>query len=273
MSYSYFSRNGEILPIDDATIPLSNVEYSYGFGVYESIRIANGTVYFLPEHCHRLMKSAEVISLEHNFTAEFVAQSISSLLAKNAAETCNIKVLLIGGRSAQAATLYILCLNPLFPNRKLYRNGVTAITYEYERDFPQAKTLNMLPSYLAYRQARAAGAYDALLINRDGNIIEGTRTNFFALKDRTIFTPPESVVLPGVTRHHVLEVARQNNYQLIEQQIPLTSLQEYDDFFLTSTSSKIMPLHSIDAQVIGVPGDELLNLMNLFDKYIDKISR
>src|SRR3990167_8822085 len=67
MDFKYFSRNGKILPIEDATIPLSNIEYQYGFGVYESIRIANGTPLFLNEHLERLENSAKIIGLEHSF--------------------------------------------------------------------------------------------------------------------------------------------------------------------------------------------------------------
>src|SRR6185369_1129899 len=112
------------------------------------------------------MESARSIGLTHVYSAEDVSKAITELLEKNSAETCNVKILLIGGRSAEDAELNILCLNPLFPDKKLYRDGISTITYEYERAFPHAKTLNMLQSYLAYRKAKEAGAYDALLIDR-----------------------------------------------------------------------------------------------------------
>src|SRR4051794_18431465 len=149
MTYQYFSHNGEILPIEQAVVPLSNVEYSYGFGVYESIRLANGKLLFVKDHCQRLLNSARIIDLEHQFQPEIIENYIKELIDKNRAETCNIKLLLIGGRTAETAELYILCLNPLFPDSALYKRGVECVTYHYERDFPNAKTLNMLPSYLA----------------------------------------------------------------------------------------------------------------------------
>lgn len=268
MSLDYFSRNGEILPIEQAVVPLSSAEYSYGFGVYETLRVSRGTIHFLPDHCRRLMQSADIISLDHNFSVEFVSQSTRALLEKAAAESCNMKVMLIGGQTPETAALYILCLNPLFPNRKLYREGAAAITYEYERDFPQAKTLNMLPSYLAYREARTAGAYDALLINRQGNITEGTRTNFFTMQGRTIFTPPETEILPGVTRHYVLQVAQRSNFQIVEQNIPAGTLNQYDSCFLTSTSSKIMPLQGIGDHHFDPAGESLRELMQAFNNYL-----
>src|SRR6266567_4754537 len=107
-----------MLPIEQAVIPLGNVEYSYGFGVYESLRVAKGTVYFPDEHCQRLMESAKTIGLEHEYSVEIVKKSIQDLLAENQAETCNVKVLLIGGQTKEAVNLYVMCLNPLFPDRK-----------------------------------------------------------------------------------------------------------------------------------------------------------
>lgn len=267
MAYQYFSHNGNLLPIEQATIPLSDVEYSYGFGVYETIRVSKGRPLFVAEHAQRLLESARIIGLEHQLSAENLQKSIDDLIEKNAADTCNLKALLIGGKTAETTNLYMLCLNPLFPDRKLYSAGAQAITQHYERPFPHAKTLNMLPSYLAYRQAKQAGAYDALLVNRDGNLIEGTRTNFFTIKDKTIYSPPGTEILLGVTRSHVLDVARQHGFAVVEQDIPLSRLDYYDGAFLTSTGSKILPLRSIDEYQLVIP-DGLHELMAAFDKFL-----
>lgn len=268
MAYPYFVHNGTILPAEEATIPLSNVAYSYGYGVYESIRVSKSTAYFLDEHMERLQESAKIIGLEHNFTSEEISKSIDQIILKNKVDACNIKILLIGGRTHEDANLYIICLNPLFADRKLYKSGVHTITYEYERDFPHAKSLNMLPSYLAYRDASKAGAYDALLINRQGNIIEGTRTNFFVLKNKTIYSAPASEILLGVTRSKVLETARKQGYKIEETDLKLSNIQTYDQVFLTSTSSKIMPVHSINDKKWEAPNEELKALMTAFDDFL-----
>lgn len=263
--YKYFSRNGEILPIEQATISLSNVEYSYGFGVYETVRTGKGQINFGPEHSQRLMESARLINLEHPFSAEFMEQSMTELVAKMEVATANLKVLLIGAPTPEQATLYILCLNPLFPDRKLYREGAHCITQPYERPIPHAKTLNMLQSYLAYRAAKQAGAYDALAINRDGCIVEGTRTNFFVIKDKTITSPPEADILLGVTRDKVLQTARQQGFEITEQAIPLENVNQYDGAFLTSTSTKIMPIRSIDEYRWEAISPALQALMQAFN--------
>jgi branched-chain amino acid aminotransferase len=270
MTYKYFSHNGSVLPIEEAVVPLSSVEYSYGFGVYETIRVSKGTVYFADEHCARLMESARIIGLDHAFSTDFVKTGLQELLSRNEAETCNLKVLLIGGAQADTATLDILCLNPLFPDRKLYTEGTACTTYNYERAFPGAKTLNMLQSYLAYREAKAAGAYDALLVNRDGCITEGTRTNFFVIKDRTVVSPPLKEILPGVTRTHMLEVAAEQGFEIVEKDTKLADLPDYDGAFLTSTPVKIVPIKSIGKHEFSPIPPALRELMSAFDKFLSE---
>ncbi|MEY4747571.1 MAG: putative branched-chain-amino-acid aminotransferase IlvE [Candidatus Parcubacteria bacterium] len=269
MEFRYFSRNGELRPIAEADISLANIEYQYGFGVYETLRISKGVPYFAREHIERLLESARVIGLQHSLSAATIAQSIAELIKKNEVDICNAKILLIGGKTAADATISILCLNPLFPDKKLYRDGVHTITVQHERGFPHAKTLSMLGSYLAFQKARSLGAYDALLVDRAGNIVEGTRTNFFCIHDKTIFSPPEEKILLGVTRKAVLKVAAERGYKLWEGDIPLAHIADYDGAFLTSTSSNILPIKSIDTFTFPAIPSTLGELMPAFDKYLD----
>ncbi len=266
MDFKYFSQNGKILPIEQAVIPLNNIEYSYGFGVYESLRVNNGTVYFIDDHIERLIESAKIIDLKHSFDEEFIKKSIMDLIHDYKSETFNLKILLIGGPTKEKAILNIFCLNPFFPDKKLYRDGAEFITCQYERAFPHAKTLNMMRSYLAYKKAKESGSYDALLINNEGFITEGTRTNFFCIKDKTIFTPFKKDILFGVMRKAMLKVAKQNNYKIVESNIKLEEINTYDGAFVTSTSSKIIPIKSVDGTIINIPGSlkELIKLLNDF---------
>lgn len=268
MAFTHFSHNGSVRPIAQAVIPLSSVEYSYGFGVYETIRYAKGKTYFLAEHCNRLLESARIIGLEHTFELQFVQNAVTDLLAQNKPDACNIKVLLIGGATPSNANLYIQCLNPLFVKREFYKNGAATITQSYVRPFPHAKTLNMLPSYLAYREAKRAGAYDALLINQKDELIEGTRTNVLAFKNQTIVSPPSEHILLGVTRDKVLEVAQSHGYHIEERSLLLAEVQAgaFDDIFLTSTSTKIMPVRTIDGHDLGPPSSNIQTLMRLFQQ-------
>jgi branched-chain amino acid aminotransferase len=269
MSYEYFAHNGKILPIKQAVIPVSSVEYAYGFGVYETIRVTRGVPYFLGDHLERLIQSAEIIRLEHVFSENVIADTIAALIEKNNVDTSNVKMLLIGAPTKEDAQLFIVCLNPFYPDKKLYREGATCITYAYERAFPHAKTLNMLQSYLAYKKAKENDAYDALLVDNDGCITEGTRTNFFCIQGKTLISPPEEKILLGVTRKAVLKVAKDNGFAYEERPITWGEMMKYDGAFLTSTSTKIVPIRSADGEELPKSAPALKELMDLYDRFLD----
>jgi branched-subunit amino acid aminotransferase/4-amino-4-deoxychorismate lyase len=268
MEFKYFLKNDQTCPIEQAVIPLSNIEYSYGFGVYETIRVINGTAYFLNDHLDRLFESAKIIDLDHSFNKETARKGLLDLISKAESDSYNIKVLLIGGPSKEQASLFALCFNPLFPQKKVYKEGVELITKNFERIFPQAKTLNMLQSFLAYREARKVEAYDALLVNRRGCITEGTRTNFFCIKDQVIYSPPEKDILLGITRKALLHVAKGNGYEIEMKEINIEDVSEYDGAFISSTSSKIIPIKSIDGRLLPVASESLRKLMGQFDDFL-----
>lgn len=268
MSYAYYSRNGTVEPTENAKVSLMNVEYSYGFGVYETIRVNKGRVLFIDEHLQRLDRSAEIIDLQHQFSAKEIHKWLYDLIKMNDAQTCNIKILLIGAEKQEDAQLYIFCSQPLFPDRKLYRDGAQIVTYNYERAFPHAKTLNMLQSYLAYREAKRAGAYEALLIDKDKCVREGTRTNVFYIKGSTLYSPPEEEILLGVTRTHVIQVAKTLGLIVEHKKIKVNDMLEADASFITSTSTKIMPIATIDGKVLPNQSNNLKLLMDAFEKFL-----
>jgi branched-chain amino acid aminotransferase len=267
--FQYFSQNGQILPIDQASVPLDNIAYSYGFGVYETLKVRNGLLYFVDQHVERLLQSAEIITLDHPFTKEAIKNYLQALLESleltSEKSSCNLKMLLIGGHEPQ---LFILALAPLFPDRKLYRQGAKTITVHYQRLFPNAKTLNMLASYLAYKKAKEQGCYDALLQTASGELLEGTRTNFYTIKDDIIFTPPIEHILEGVTRQTVLAVAKKEGFTIREADIPIDNLPKYDGAFLTSTSSKIIPIRQIDEHTFQEIPKDLKRLMKAYDTFL-----
>lgn len=273
MLFNTFSRNGKILPTSDANISLENLEYTYGFGVYETMKIRRGILYFSSQHIDRLLNSAKIINLEHLWKYSQIDQYLQTLTTYlNNFEpnlSGNLKILLIGANNPADAQLFILPLNPFYPDRSLYKNGAFVGTVEYERWKPQAKTLNMLPSYIYYTQGKKNGWYDTLLVNKQQEITEGTRTNFFAIKNKTIFTPPSTQILQGVTHQTVLYTAKNNGYKIVEQPIPVNSIQDYDGAFLTSTSSKIIPIKQIDDYQFKEKSSEIQYLIELYNDFLD----
>ena len=180
----------------------------------------------------------------------------------------NLKILLIGARDPKDTLLNIIPLAPRFPIRKWYKQGIVTVTDNFERPFPQGKTLSMIKSYLAYKKAQSNNAYDTLAIDRDGFIREGSRTNFFAIKGRTIFKAPDTKVLDGVTQRIVLKVAKDNNFKIEEADIQKQDLKNYDGAFLTSTSSKILPIKKIDEFEFTEISEQIKELIKLFDAYL-----
>lgn len=253
MNFEYFLYNQDIKPISQAAIPVNNIHFSYGFGVYESLKIRKGKIFFLKKHLQRLQKSANEINLNYDFYESKMTQNIQkffSFLNKTYYQnpekefSCNLKIILIG-KSDGGSDLYLFASAPKFVDKKLYKKGSEVIALQYQRFLPNCKSLNMLPSYLAYKEAQKRNFYDSLLIDPKGNILEGTRTNFFATKNKTIFSPRKIDILEGVTYQTVLEVALKNGYKFEEKDLQLEDIGDYESIFLTSTSAKILPIKTI----------------------------
>ena len=269
---NYFWLNSELRPVAEAVVPADDINFAYGFGVYEALKVRKGLLYFAELHVDRLLHSAHIIGLEHLYTAADLSRALSELCKSNSLEDANIKMLLIGAESAAAAKLYIMALAPLFPPRTSYRDGVHTICFQAERPFPEAKSLSMLTSTIAFRSARRAGAYDALLVDRDGFIREGTRTNLFycdMASKKIIYTPPKSSVLDGVTRRTVIEALNEDGVDVVERSLHSRELSKFCGLFLTSTSSKIMPIAWVDSH--QVPGSSLTRrALTVYNDYLER---
>jgi branched-subunit amino acid aminotransferase/4-amino-4-deoxychorismate lyase len=247
---NFFSRNGQILPLEQATVDLRNIEYAYGFGVYETLKVRKGHLYFPEKHAQRLLDSAAYIGLPHTFDLDSILRYLHELIHQLQQASgsvpekfaANLKIMLIG--QGQEGDLSILPLPPKFVDRKLYKHGATVATARYERWLPQAKTLNMLPSYILFTQASKLGAYDVLFIDSENVVREGSRTNLFFTRGRKLYTTPQSLVLSGVTRDTVIQVAQQQGFEIIEHPVTVEEVQNqvYEGAFITSTSTKILPI-------------------------------
>jgi len=245
--------NGKSIPKTEAQISVFNKSMFFGFAVYESVKVIQGKAFATKYHAERLFDSARAIGLEHTMKQEDVAKWIEQLIHVNQLKDALIRLLLVGPESPSAEPqLFLFSLGLTFYPDAFYKKGAKVVTYNGERFLPEAKTNNLLLNYLAYREAEKADAMDALLVNRDGNILEGTRTNFFAVKGRTIITSPKEFVLGGITKKILAEVV-QPTFKLKEAMIPLKNIESYDGFFLTSTSMNVMPVTQInDVKLPGV---------------------
>ena len=176
---------------------------------------------------------------------------------------------LIGPEKDTEAMLFLFPVGLTFYPDKFYKKGVKLITYEGERFMPTSKTKHLLMSYIAYREAQKNNAIDALLIDKEGNIAEGTRSSFFVIKGNALTAPPKEKVLEGVTRKIILEIAP-NIMNVKEGDIPLEKIKEYDEHFITGTTLKVMPVRQINKILLRKEvGDKVKELQKLFKEYCD----
>ena len=136
---------------------------------------------------------------------------------------------------------------------------------------PASKTKNLLMSYMAYREAEKNNAIDALLIDMDGNITEGTRSSFFVIKGNSLIAPPKEKILEGVTRKIILGIA-EKTMDVIERDIPFKKIKEYDEYFITGTTLKVMPVTQINDDLVGKnAGEKVRQLQKMFKEHAEKL--
>lgn len=245
----YAIKNLELIDEKDAVIPVTQRELFSSFGVYESIKVLDGKAEHVKDHLERLFESARILKLEHGFKINEVISSINLLIEANGDIEVSLKLQLIGG-SIPCLFAFTTEL-PVYP-KEYYTYGAKVISFIGERIYPHAKSNCLLINYMAAREASIAGALDAILIDRSGIALEGSKSNLFAVKSGTLFTSEEDV-LYGVTRKRAIEIAEKLEFKVDFKKIALKDIKElrYDEVFITSTSMGAIPVKTIDGISIG----------------------
>jgi len=243
--------NGGLIEESEAQISITDKGYFFDFAVYSSIKVVQGKVFFPEYHVVRLFESAKLIDLQHKFKTEYVVSWLWKLVEVNQTKDALLRVILIGDpNNTNKEKLFIFTISGLtFYPDKLYKHGAKVITYKGERRIPNSKTKDLLLSFLAYREAKKRGAIDALLVDQEGIIREGTRSNLFAIKDGVIFSSPPEKVLGGITKKILVEAVT-GKFKIKTDNISLKNLGDYDEFFISSSSFNVMPIKQINDLVI-----------------------
>jgi branched-chain amino acid aminotransferase len=149
-----------------------------------------------------------------------------------------------------------------------YSDGAKVITSHVERFMPGAKSINYIPAILCQREARMQQAIEAVYVDRNGYMLEGTTSNFFAFFGDTLVTPPCNRVLPGITRQVVLGLA-EKEYTMIERELHKDEVRLIDEAFITSSVREIVPIVAIDSIKLGTgkPGPRTQKILELFRDY------
>lgn len=244
--------NGVYTTKDKAVVPVNDTIIGRGYGIFDFLQARNGIPLFLEDHVARFFNSAQILGLPIAFSALDLQQAIYQLLDLNKTNSAGIKMICTGGVSADGFSVgnnqVIIYLSDYtaVPTEK-FRTGVKLKLVQYQREMPEAKSINYLFPMSIAPQLKASGYEEPLYF--DKWVRETARGNIFLVRNNRLYTP-ENGILSGVTRKHVLNVA---NQLLPSEQtnISIIELMSADELFLTSSIKRILPVYQVDEQIIG----------------------
>jgi branched-chain amino acid aminotransferase len=256
--------NGKIVPTADAKISIEDRGLLYGDGLFETLRVYDGVPLALDRHLARLFTSMTFLNLSIPESATEILTAVEALLVSNEMIDGIVRITVtrgsvdgpLGTVEPSAPTRLIQC-RPL-PHIKSFDKDEGVDVVIPEKPIVPAeplyghKTLNYLPFLLAKQAAREAGAFEAIVQNSAGDLIEGASANLFLVKDKRVLTPSlKSGALPGITRGFVLELLKEESIPVEESAIRELDLYDADEAFLTNSVIEIIPVARVNGRTIG----------------------
>jgi branched-chain amino acid aminotransferase len=266
-----FWINGEHVDWADAKVHVGVHGLHYGSGVFEGIRCyetpAGPAVFRLREHLERLENSARILFMDLPYTAEELRTATHDLIVTNGLTSCYIRPMAFYGfgELGVAATgnpidVVIMCWPwGAYLGETSQQQGITTTVSSWERVGPNviphaAKATGIyLNSMLATTEARLAGYDEAIMLSHDGYIADGPGETIFVVKDGKLRTPALAMsILPGITRHSIIEIATVLGYPVEETLLIRSDLYLADELFMVGTAAEVTPVRSVDGREIGV---------------------
>ncbi|MDT8716687.1 aminotransferase class IV family protein [Clostridium sp. 19966] len=266
----YYIDNGEI----KEKIEFKDDFIKKGKSVYEVIRIKDGIPLFLEEHLNRLSNSLKLVSKPMISNENNIKRDMEKLIIKLKVKEGNIK--LVFNYEAEDHE-YIYMIKHNYPAPKVYEKGVDTIFYHGERDNPNAKVINSSFREKVNDEIEKNRAFEAILVDNNGFMTEGSKSNIFMVSNGTVITSPVSQVLPGVTRGVIIDLLKEAGISFRETQVHYTNIGELDGLFISGTSPKVLPIGKIEEKRFNSASNDIINkIMILYDKkiqeYIDNYS-
>ena len=273
--------NGRFLAAEDACISPMDRGFIFGDGIYEVIPVYNGHLFRLEEHLVRLDNSLASVSIKNSLSHTDWRTVLEGLIAHNGGGNQSIYLQITRGVAPRdhafpanvEPTVFIMS-NPLKPvAEEIHADGVSAITLDDIRwKYCHIKAIALLPNILLRQQALDAGAVEAILV-RDGEVTEGAASNLFIVSDGLLITPPKGpLLLPGITRDLLLELAHDYGIASSEAAISIDMLNKADEIWLSSSTKEILPVTKLDGRPIsdGKPGELWRRMIAIYQDYKKK---
>lgn len=276
----YYDVNDGLRQKYTASFRLDDLGLLRGYGIFDYFLVRQGVPMFWDDYADRFYRSARLLGLEVPVAVDELRQRIARLLEANRESDTAIRLLLTGGYADDGYT-------PTEPNLAImqhpmpvvaperYEEGIKLMLYRHLREIPEVKSTNYLTGIFIREQLRQAGAPEVLY--HDGRVVsESARSNFFIVTAEGTLVTPSEQVLYGVTRKHILALARQAVLRTEERDLDLNELPEAAEAFLTSTNKGVLPVVQIDDIRIGDgrPGPVSRRLGELWQNHVaDYIAR
>ncbi|HSH51031.1 MAG TPA: branched-chain-amino-acid transaminase [Bacteroidales bacterium] len=284
MSEQLIYLNGEFVTKDNAKVSVYDHGFLYGDGVFEGIRVYNGNIFRLDLHTQRLYDSAKSIMLDIPHTQEEFNEIIAETIRQNQLKSAYIRVVVSRGTGdlgldpnncSKPNIVVIAEPLALFP-KELYDQGIAIATVATRRNrpdvlSPKVKSLNYLNNILVKLEAHQLGVSEGLILNDEGYVTEGSGDNIFIIKGNTILTPPTYLgALEGITRNAIIEIAKEQGFDMREEPFTRHDVYIAEEIFLTGTAAELIPVIEVDRRTIGngKPGKVFKQLLDEFRKRV-----
>ncbi len=276
--------NGSFVKWDDAKVHVLTHTLHYGTGVFEGIRCykADGgpSVFRLPEHVDRFFGSAHILQMDMPFSREAVSEAILETIRSNKIEACYIRPLAFIGYGAMGVfpkdnpVQISIAVWPWgsYLGEDGIKNGIRVKISSFSRPHVNATmvrsktTANYANSLLAKREALKDGYDEAMLLDTDGYVAEGSGENVFMVRKGVIKTPPLTSILEGITRDTIMQLASERGMRVVEERFTRDELYIADEAFFSGTAAEITPIRDVDNRTIGTgkPGPITKDLQAAF---------
>ena len=261
--------DGKLVPWRDANVHVLTHSLHYGMGVFEGIRAyktQNGTAIFrLKEHVKRLFNGLKIFQMKIPYTEEQIAQAITQVVRDNKLASCYIRpIIFIGSQklgisptgnsvhTAIAAWEWGAYLGEDGLNK-----GIRVKTSSFTRHFVNSSLVRAkasgyyINSILAHQEVAANGYDEALLLDTEGYVSEGSGENMFMVRNGIVFTPDLASCLDGITRDSIIRIAKDLGFEVREKRITRDEVYSADEAFFTGTAAEVTPIRELDDRTIG----------------------